>query len=41
MAEPDEISGERLKRIFDIWNARINPPDRPSTLADVILIRKS
>ena len=40
MAEPDEISGERLKRIFDIWNARINPPDRPSTLADVIFNTK-
>ena len=35
MAGPDEISDERLKRILDIWNARINPPDRPSAVGEI------
>ena len=48
MAGPDEIYGqetwkiydEQLQRILDIWNARINPPDRPSTLGDIIFNTK-
>ena len=26
---------QRLKRILDIWNARINPPGRPSTIGEI------